>query len=134
MRWTHSPYHPIEARRDIILQETIMVKEIDLIPSELSAIETHKYYLSEREGREVGFEEAMIDFINNCEADFFAGNKLKTTRSSVRKYRNTNGLNLRRKVMTSAVQRPRWNGLKNMVASGGKSENHLRKMDLLSRL
>jgi phosphotransferase system HPr-like phosphotransfer protein len=47
-----------------------MVKEIDLIPSELSAIEMHKYFLSEREGREVSFEEAMIDFIDNYEADF----------------------------------------------------------------
>jgi phosphotransferase system HPr-like phosphotransfer protein len=47
-----------------------MVKEIDLIPSELSAIETHKYFLSQREGREVSFEEAMIDFIDNYEADF----------------------------------------------------------------
>ena len=47
-----------------------MVKEIDLIPSELRAIENHKYFLSEKEGREVSFEEAMIDFINNYEADF----------------------------------------------------------------
>jgi len=47
-----------------------MVKEIDLIPSELSAIEMHKYFLSEREGREVSFEVAMIDFIDNYEADF----------------------------------------------------------------
>jgi phosphotransferase system HPr-like phosphotransfer protein len=47
-----------------------MVKEIDLIPSELSAIETHKYFLSQREGREVSLEEAMIDFIDNYEADF----------------------------------------------------------------
>jgi phosphotransferase system HPr-like phosphotransfer protein len=47
-----------------------MVKEIYLIPSELSAIETHKYFLSEREGREVSFEEAMIDFIDKYEADF----------------------------------------------------------------
>ena len=47
-----------------------MRKEIDLIPSELRAIEIHKYYLSEKEGREVSFEEAMIDFIDNYEADF----------------------------------------------------------------
>ncbi len=90
MRWTHSPYHPIEARRDIILQETIMVKEIDLIPSELSAIETHKYYLSEREGREVGFEEAMIDFINNCEADFFCRKQVEDNqeqRQEIQKYK-----------------------------------------------
>jgi phosphotransferase system HPr-like phosphotransfer protein len=47
-----------------------MKKEIDLIPSELRAIEVHKYFLSQREGREVSFEEAMIDFIDNYEADF----------------------------------------------------------------
>ncbi len=58
MQWTHSPYHPIEARRDVILQETIMVKEIDLIPSELSAMKPINT-ISEREGREVGFEEAI---------------------------------------------------------------------------
>ena len=49
-----------------------MRKEIDLIPSELRAIEVHKYYLSEKEGREVSFEEAMIDFIDNYEADFLS--------------------------------------------------------------
>ena len=49
-----------------------MKKEYDLIPSELSAIETHKYFLSEREGREVSLEEAMIDFIDNYEADFLS--------------------------------------------------------------
>jgi len=47
-----------------------MRKEIDLIPSELRAIEVHKYYLSQREGREVSFEGAMIDFIDNYEAGF----------------------------------------------------------------
>jgi phosphotransferase system HPr-like phosphotransfer protein len=51
---------------------SIMRKEIDLIPSELRAIEIHKYYLSEKEGREVSFEEAMIDFIDNYEADFLS--------------------------------------------------------------
>ncbi len=49
-----------------------MRKEIDLILSELRAIEIHKYYLSEKEGREVSFEEAMIDFIDNYEADFLS--------------------------------------------------------------
>jgi phosphotransferase system HPr-like phosphotransfer protein len=49
-----------------------MRKEIDLIPSELRAIEIHKRDLSEREGREVGFEEAMVDFIENYEADFLS--------------------------------------------------------------
>jgi len=36
---------------------------IDLIPSELRAIEDHKYYLSQKEGREVSLEEAIVDFL-----------------------------------------------------------------------
>jgi len=45
-------------------------KEIDLIPSELRAIEEHKYYLSQQEEREVSLEEAIVDFLINYEADF----------------------------------------------------------------
>ncbi len=37
--------------------------DIDLTPSELKAIEIHKYYLSEKEGREVSLEEAIADFL-----------------------------------------------------------------------
>jgi phosphotransferase system HPr-like phosphotransfer protein len=58
------------ANDDIILFQETMRKEIDLIPSELRAIEIHKYYLSEREGREVNFEEAMVDFLDNYETGF----------------------------------------------------------------
>lgn len=67
-----------------------MVKEIDLIPSELSAIEIHKYYLSEREGRDVGFEEAMRDFIDNCEADFLCKKQVEDNqeqRQEIQKYK-----------------------------------------------
>ena len=49
-----------------------METEIDLIPSELGAIETHKYFLSEKQGREVSFDEAMIDFIQNYKDDFLS--------------------------------------------------------------
>ncbi len=45
-------------------------QEIDLTPSELKAIEIHKYYLSEKEGREVPLEEAIVDFLINYETDF----------------------------------------------------------------
>lgn len=45
-------------------------KEIDLIPSELRAIEDHKYYLSQKEGREVPLEEAIVDFLIDYEADY----------------------------------------------------------------
>ena len=49
-----------------------METEIDLIPSELGAIETHKYFLSEKEGREISFDEAMADFLHNYKADFLS--------------------------------------------------------------
>lgn len=67
-----------------------MVKNIDLIPSELGAIETHKYYLSEKEGKEVSFEEAMIDFINNYEADFLCRKQVEDNqeqREEIQKYK-----------------------------------------------
>jgi len=54
-----------------------MRKEIDLILSELRAIEVHKYYLSEREGREVSLEEAMADFLDNYETDFLCKKQME---------------------------------------------------------
>jgi phosphotransferase system HPr-like phosphotransfer protein len=47
-----------------------MKEEINLIPSELKAIEKHKWYLSEQQGKEVSFEEALTDFLDNYEADW----------------------------------------------------------------
>lgn len=44
--------------------------DINLIPSELQAIEEHKYYLSEKEGREVTIDEAILDFQRNYEESF----------------------------------------------------------------
>jgi phosphotransferase system HPr-like phosphotransfer protein len=51
-------------------RKTMSRKEIDLIPSELRAIEDHKHYLSQKEGREVQLEEAIVDFLIDYEADF----------------------------------------------------------------
>jgi phosphotransferase system HPr-like phosphotransfer protein len=45
-------------------------KEVDLIPAELRAIEVHKYYLSQQEGREVSLEEAIAGFFSDYEAEF----------------------------------------------------------------
>jgi hypothetical protein len=53
-----------------------MREELDLIPSELRAIELHKYYLSKKEGREVSLEEAMVDFIDNYKTDFLSKKQL----------------------------------------------------------
>jgi len=51
--------------------------EIDLIPSELRAIEVHKYYLSQTEGREVSLEEAIVDFLINYESDFLMAKQIE---------------------------------------------------------
>ncbi|MGD0237915.1 MAG: HPr family phosphocarrier protein [Syntrophorhabdales bacterium] len=45
-------------------------KKIDLIPSELAAIQTHKYFMSLNEGREVSIEEAIQDFVQKYRADW----------------------------------------------------------------
>ena len=52
-------------------------KEIDLTPSELCAIETHKYYLSQKEGKEVSLEEAIVDFLINYESDFLRAKQIE---------------------------------------------------------
>lgn len=67
-----------------------MVKEIDLIPAELNAIENHKYFLSEKKGREVSFDEAMIDFIDNYEAGFLYKKQVEDNqeqRQEIQKYK-----------------------------------------------
>ena len=43
-------------------------KKINLIPSELAAIEEHKYFMSLKEGREVSIDEAIEDFIEKYRA------------------------------------------------------------------
>ncbi len=45
-------------------------REVDIIPSELRAIEDHKYFLSQEEGREISIEEAIVDFLINYEDDY----------------------------------------------------------------
>jgi len=41
------------------------IKEIDLSPAELRAIEDHKYFMSLEQGCEVSIEDAIRDFVNN---------------------------------------------------------------------
>jgi len=43
---------------------------IHLIPSELAAIEEHKYFMSLREGREVSIDEAIEDFVEKYRTDW----------------------------------------------------------------
>jgi phosphotransferase system HPr (HPr) family protein len=45
-------------------------RKINFIPSELAAIEEHKYYMSVREGREVSIDEAIQDFIEKYRSDW----------------------------------------------------------------
>jgi phosphocarrier protein HPr len=45
-------------------------KKIDLIPSELAAIQEHKYFMSLKESREVSIDEAIEDFIEKYRADW----------------------------------------------------------------
>lgn len=44
------------------------IKKIQLMPSELKAIEEHKLFMSQRERREVSIEEAIDDFVRKYEA------------------------------------------------------------------
>ena len=46
------------------------MKKIDLIPSELAAIETHKYFMSLNQDREVSIEEAVDDFVEKYRTDW----------------------------------------------------------------
>ncbi len=47
-------------------------KKIDFIPSELEAIQEHKYFMSLKEGREVSIDEAIQDFIEKYRVDWLA--------------------------------------------------------------
>lgn len=47
-----------------------MTIEQDLIPSELKAIEDHKYYMSLEQGKQVSIEEAIKDFLERYEGDW----------------------------------------------------------------
>jgi len=65
-------------------------KEIDLIPSELRAIEVHKYYLSRKERREVSLEDAIVDFLINYETDFLMAKHIedvKEQNAEIMKYK-----------------------------------------------
>lgn len=47
-----------------------MVNEQDLIPSELKAIEDHKYYMSLEQKKQVSIEDAIKDFLERYEGDW----------------------------------------------------------------
>jgi len=57
-----------------------MTLEQDLIPSELKAIEDHKYYMSLEQKKQISIEEAIKDFISKYEADWL---KEKTRKDNI---------------------------------------------------
>lgn len=60
------------------------LKEINLIPSELAAIQEHKYFMSLNEGREVSIEEAMEDFVEKYRADWLREKQRRDSEEQIR--------------------------------------------------
>jgi len=57
-----------------------MAIEQEILPSELKAIEDHKYYISLEQKRQISIEEAIKDFISKYEADWL---REKTRRDNI---------------------------------------------------
>ena len=57
---------------------------MNLIPSELAAIQEHKYYMSLREGREVSIEEAIEDFVEKYRLDWLREKQRKDSEEQIR--------------------------------------------------
>ena len=57
-----------------------MTLEQELIPSELKAIEDHKYFMSVEQKKQISIEEAIEDFVSKYEADWL---KEKTRRDNL---------------------------------------------------
>jgi phosphotransferase system HPr (HPr) family protein len=68
------------------------IKEIDLSPAELRAIEDHKYFMSQKKGQEVSIEEAIYDFISHYKQAWIK-EKLRRDNSEqieeIKKYKDT---------------------------------------------
>lgn len=60
------------------------VKEINLIPAELAAIQEHKYFMSLKEGREVSIEEAILDFVDKYRTDWLREKQRKDSEEQIR--------------------------------------------------
>ena len=59
-------------------------KQINLIPSELAAIEEHKYFMSLREGREVSIEDAINDFVEKYRTDWLREKQRRDSEEQIR--------------------------------------------------
>jgi phosphocarrier protein HPr len=60
------------------------VRKIDLIPSELAAIEEHKYFMSVKESREVSIEEAIEDFIEKWRSGWLREKQQRDNEEQIR--------------------------------------------------
>jgi phosphotransferase system HPr (HPr) family protein len=60
------------------------VNQINLIPSELAAIQEHKYFMSLKEGKEVSIEEAMEDFVEKYRADWLREKQRKDSQEQIK--------------------------------------------------
>ena len=59
-------------------------KKIDLIPSELAAIQEHKYFMSLKESREVSIDEAIEDFVEKYRADWLLEKQRRDNAEQIR--------------------------------------------------
>jgi phosphotransferase system HPr (HPr) family protein len=59
-------------------------KKTDLIPSELAAIEEHKYFMSLKQGREVSIDEAIADFVEKCRADWLLEKQRRDSQEQIK--------------------------------------------------
>ncbi|MBN2737859.1 MAG: HPr family phosphocarrier protein [Spirochaetales bacterium] len=57
--------------------------DLDLTPSELKAIEEHKYFMSMKVGHEVKIEEAIEDFCNNVKNSWVRDKQLKENQTQL---------------------------------------------------
>ncbi len=58
-------------------------KKIELIPAELAAVEKHKYFMSQKENREVSIEEAIGDFVEKYRADWLAEKQRRDSQEQI---------------------------------------------------
>lgn len=65
------------------MEEKLPSRE-NLTPAELQAIEEHKYYMSQKQGREVSIEEAVEDFVRNIKAAWLRDKMCRDTREELR--------------------------------------------------
>jgi phosphotransferase system HPr (HPr) family protein len=62
----------------------VNTKKTDLIPSELAAIEEHKYFMSLKQGREVSIDEAIENFLEKYRADWLLEKQRRDSQEQIK--------------------------------------------------